>query len=184
MISTYASTIGASGAVFGVMLAFGMTFPNERLFIIPFPFPIKAKWFVLIYAGLELFEGMHSNDGVAHYAHLGGMVIGIFLILLWRHQAKSNRQHNNGYWNTSTTSQYDRGKNEGLWSRLKRSLGGKPQTKMHISYGNGENIDHQYNARKRAESEEIDRILDKIRKGGYSSLTNEEKERLFNASKK
>ena len=61
------TTIGASGAVYAVILAFGMTFPNERLFIIPFPFPIKAKWFVLGYVAIEFFSALGSSgDGVAH----------------------------------------------------------------------------------------------------------------------
>jgi membrane associated rhomboid family serine protease len=79
-------TIGASGAVFGILLAFGMLFPNAELFIIPFPFPIKAKWFVLGYGAIELFFGISnfSGDNVAHFAHLGGMIFGIFAILYWK----------------------------------------------------------------------------------------------------
>lgn len=79
-------TVGASGAVFGILLAFGMMFPNAELFIIPFPFPIKAKWLVLGYGVLELFLGMANlqNDNIAHFAHLGGMLFGIILILYWR----------------------------------------------------------------------------------------------------
>ena len=79
-------TVGASGAVFGILLAFGMLFPNAELFIIPFPFPIKAKWFVIGYGLLELIFGVanRSGDNVAHFAHLGGMLFGIFMILYWR----------------------------------------------------------------------------------------------------
>ncbi|WP_294080569.1 rhomboid family intramembrane serine protease [Proteiniphilum sp. UBA5384] len=79
-------TVGASGAVFGVLLAFGMLFPNSQLFIIPFPFPIKAKWFVIGYGLLELFFGVanRTGDNVAHFAHLGGMLFGIFMILYWK----------------------------------------------------------------------------------------------------
>jgi len=81
-------TVGASGAVFGILLAFGMLFPNAELFIIPFPFPIKAKWFVIGYGLLELFFGVanRSGDNVAHFAHLGGMLFGIIMILYWRKQ--------------------------------------------------------------------------------------------------
>ena len=69
------TTIGASGAVYAVILAFGMSFPNERLFIIPFPFPIKAKWFVLGYVAIEFYSSITAaGDGVAHTAHLGGML--------------------------------------------------------------------------------------------------------------
>jgi membrane associated rhomboid family serine protease len=80
------NTVGASGAVYGILLAFGMTFPEEKLFIIPIPLPIKAKYFVAGYAVIELMSAMmRSNDGVAHMAHLGGMLFGLLLLLHWRH---------------------------------------------------------------------------------------------------
>lgn len=82
--------IGASGAIFGVLLAFGMLFPNSKIYIY-FLLPIKAKWFVIIYGALELFFGVSGSiDDVAHFAHLGGMLFGIILILLWRRQ---DRRH-------------------------------------------------------------------------------------------
>ncbi len=89
-------TVGASGAVFGILLAFGMLFPNAQLFIIPFPFPIKAKWFVIGYGVLELVFGVsnRSGDNVAHFAHLGGMLFGILMILYWR---KKDRKHGRFY---------------------------------------------------------------------------------------
>ena len=79
-------TVGASGAVFGILLAFGMLFPNSQLFIIPFPFPIKAKWFVIGYGLLELLFGVanRTGDNVAHFAHLGGMLFGIFMFWYWK----------------------------------------------------------------------------------------------------
>jgi membrane associated rhomboid family serine protease len=84
-------TVGASGSVFGILLAFGMMFPNTLIYIY-FLFPIKAKWFVIIYGALELFSGISNlSDGVAHFAHLGGMVFGLILILLWR------KRHRNTY---------------------------------------------------------------------------------------
>ena len=84
------STVGASGAVYGILLAFGVLFPNERMFIFPLPFPIKAKWFVIGYAVIELYAGLANNpaDNVAHFAHLGGMIFGFFLIMYWK---KNNR---------------------------------------------------------------------------------------------
>lgn len=86
-------TIGASGAVFGILLAYGMLFPNMPLYIIPFPFPIKAKWFVIGYGVFELFYGVTGDaSGIAHFAHVGGMVTGIILILYWKHNGTlSNR---------------------------------------------------------------------------------------------
>jgi len=77
--------VGASGAVFGILLAFGMLFPNTQLFIIPFPFPIKAKWLVMGYGAFELYSAWENQpgDNVAHLAHLGGMIFGFVLIKLW-----------------------------------------------------------------------------------------------------
>ena len=162
IISPYAMTIGASGAVYGVLLAFGMTFPNEPLFIIPFPFPIKAKWLVTLYVVIELVEGMTGHDGVAHFAHLGGMLFGLLLILYWKGQTcRKKVDFGNNFWTQSTT---------------------KPQ--MHISYEGKHIADYEYNERKKERNEEIDRILDKVRQSGYQSLSEAEKEKLFDASKR
>ena len=90
-------TIGASGAVFGLLLAFAMIFPNMPMYIIPFPFPIKAKWMVLGYGLIELFFGIsHTMNGVAHFAHLGGMIAGIILILYWKNNGTLSR--GNGFY--------------------------------------------------------------------------------------
>lgn len=83
--------IGASGSVFGLLLAFGMLFPNAQIYIF-FLIPIKAKWFVVLYGALELFYGATgTQDGIGHFAHLGGMLFGFILILLWKQQEKNNR---------------------------------------------------------------------------------------------
>lgn len=83
-------TLGASGAVYGILLAFGMTFPEEQIYLY-FLVPIKAKWFVIGYAAIELFEGVfRSYDGIAHFAHLGGMLVGLLILLLWRRKARDN----------------------------------------------------------------------------------------------
>ena len=78
-------TVGASGAVFGILLAFGMLFPNTLLYIY-FAIPIKAKYFVMIYGALELYLGLSNNpaDNVAHFAHLGGMIFGFLLLKYWQ----------------------------------------------------------------------------------------------------
>lgn len=78
-------TIGASGGVFGILLAFGMTFPNERLMLLFPPVILKAKWFVILFGAIELWSGVTGTQpGVAHFAHLGGMLFGFILILYWR----------------------------------------------------------------------------------------------------
>lgn len=81
-------TVGASGAVFGILLAFGMLFPNVELMLLFPPIPIKAKYFVFIYGAVELFMGIKSFalDNVAHWAHLGGMLFGFFLIRYWKNK--------------------------------------------------------------------------------------------------
>ena len=78
-------TVGASGAVFGVLLAFGLLFPNTLLYIY-FAFPIKAKYFIIIYAIIELYLAIlnNPNDNVAHFAHLGGMIFGYILLKYWQ----------------------------------------------------------------------------------------------------
>ena len=77
--------LGASGAVFGLLLAFGVMHPNEMIYIFPLPFPIKAKWFVLGYAALELLLGTTGLErGIAHFAHIGGMLWGWLLLIYWK----------------------------------------------------------------------------------------------------
>jgi membrane associated rhomboid family serine protease len=78
-------TVGASGSVFGILLAFGMLFPNSLIYLY-FAIPVKAKWFVIGYGVLELYSGFANNpgDNVAHFAHLGGMLFGYLLIKYWK----------------------------------------------------------------------------------------------------
>jgi len=77
-------TIGASGAVFGLLLAYGVMWPNNKLYLIFFPVPIKAKWFVLIYGAVELIFGVTgAMPQVAHFAHLGGLLFGAGLLWRW-----------------------------------------------------------------------------------------------------
>lgn len=82
-------TIGASGAVFGVLLAFGMLFPNTELMLLFPPVPIKAKWFVIGYGAIELFLGIKGGSNIAHFAHVGGMLFGFILIKYWNKSKKT-----------------------------------------------------------------------------------------------
>ena len=172
--SPLSSTVGASGAVFGILLAFGMLFPNERLFIIPIPFPIKAKWLVIGYGALELVQAFGYNDGVAHFAHLGGMIFGLLLILYWR------RNNGGGYG-------YDGNAAEKLkrWFTDKFDRFSAPKRpKMRVHMGGRRKDDYEYNARKKADEDAINAILEKVKKSGYSSLSDEEKKKLFDASQR
>ena len=77
--------VGASGALFGLLGAFGMLFPNQKLYLY-FLFPIKAKWLVIAYGSFEIISGIQNdpNDPVAHFAHIGGLLVGVVLVLIWR----------------------------------------------------------------------------------------------------
>lgn len=82
-------TIGASGAVFGVLLAFGMFHPNDRIMLLIPPIPMKAKWFVVAYGVLELFLGVtQKGSNIAHFAHVGGMLFGFILLRIWKRTGK------------------------------------------------------------------------------------------------
>lgn len=180
------NTVGASGAIYGVLLAFGMLFPEERMFIIPIPVPIKAKWIIMGSIVVELFSAIGtSNDGVAHLAHLGGMLFGFILIRYWKKHPYSgygdfgmNRGHQ--FFDRMKNSWEQRGGhdtrnatngNSGAWTNTSQSSDANNRS------------DWDYNAHKKQQQEEVDRILDKIRKSGYDSLTKDEKQKLFDSSK-
>lgn len=88
--------VGASGAIFGILVGFGMLFPNAELIMIPIPIPIKAKYFVIGYGVLELALGLSNNpaDNVAHFAHLGGLLTGLIFLLYWK---KKGTLHGNSF---------------------------------------------------------------------------------------
>ncbi|MFI3305947.1 MAG: rhomboid family intramembrane serine protease [Rikenellaceae bacterium] len=90
LIYPFSLTVGASGAVFGLLLAFGVLHPNVTIMLLIPPIPIKAKWFVVIYGALELFLGWRNSpmDNVAHFAHVGGMLWGLGLLYYWKMKRK------------------------------------------------------------------------------------------------
>ena len=167
------TTVGASGAIYGILLAFGMLFPEQRMFIFPLPVPIKAKWFVCIFVGIELLSALGtSGSSVAHFAHLGGALFGYIMIRYWR-----NHPGGGSYGRSRGQQFFDRMKDN--WER--RSHRKTDETRR------GDNqrreSDWDYNARRKARQDEIDRILDKVRRSGYDSLTDEEKAKLFDGGK-
>ena len=171
------TTVGASGAIYAILLAFGMLFPEQRIFIIPIPFPIKAKWFVVFYVAIELFLAISSaGDGVAHVAHLGGMLFGFLLIKYWK---KHPYRGSGNFGMSKGQGFFDRMRN--TWEQRKGDS--RNSHSASSSYSRHES-DWDYNQRKRQEQDEIDRILDKIRKSGYESLSKSEKQKLFDSSKK
>ncbi len=174
------TTIGASGACYGVLLAFGMLYPNERLMLLIPPIPMKAKYFVAGYAAIELFSAYASNDNVAHFAHLGGMLFGWLLLFLWRRKAQ---RQSRPQWGGASS------KGPTLGERLRSVFTGRPAT----TAGNAHRApyretpretDREYNERKAAEEARMDEILDKVSRSGYDSLTTEEKRELFRISRR
>ncbi len=168
------TTIGASGACYAVMLAFGMTYPNETLVLFPIPIPLKAKYFVMICVAIELFSSFSTNGNVAHFAHLGGMAFAWFLI-------KRNRRHGGGFggWEEYTP------KRDNFFKRMRDKMTADKQEHYDEYEPYDERRkDYDYNSQREDRQREIDRILDKIRSSGYASLSEEEKRKLFDAGDK
>ena len=84
------AAIGASGAIMGLLAAFAYTFPNIQFYILPIPFPIKAKYLAIIYAAIDIFGQFSGGGDVAHFAHLGGLVMGLIICIIWKKRGKSN----------------------------------------------------------------------------------------------
>ena len=166
LVGQAAPTVGASGAVFGVLIAFGMMFPDRPIYIY-FLLPIKAKYLVAAYIGMELFYGVAgTTDGVAHFAHLGGAAVGFVYVL--------------GEFGVIPFRSW--------WARLRSQFGRPPSSSMRDEIHEAQFYDIATGNRKFREEEinqeVIDSILDKINTGGYQSLTDEEKRLLNEASKK
>jgi membrane associated rhomboid family serine protease len=161
-------TVGASGAIYGVLLAFGMMYPDRPIYFY-FLLPIRAKYLVMLYIGLELYAGVAgTHDGIAHFAHLGGAAVGYVFILLDRKQYPLQKLLSRVRGRLTQAVRRD----EARYS----SFTARDITDAHYDdvHDDGEKITQQ----------RIDEILDKIGQYGYQSLTEEEKKILFEASKK
>ena len=148
-------TIGASGAVFGILFAFGWLFPEIKMFLLFIPIPIPSRIFVALYALFELFAGIYgaAGDNVAHFAHLGGMLFGWLLLL---------------YWIRAPHLHFGKKHEEQPFTAYHYQAPVDPDPK-----------DFKDPKEASARDAEVDRLLDKIKREGYSSLTQEEKDRLF-----
>jgi membrane associated rhomboid family serine protease len=169
LFSEVGPTIGASGAIYGVLLAFGMLFP-DRLIFIYFFVPLKAKYFVALYMIIEFVTvGIGGTDGVAHFAHLGGAFVGFVYLMLEGYnlsffKPRENRQSTPHQWTSTHT---------------------RPIEYSNVADAQVYDIkDHAPKTPSAATQKEIDEILDKISHGGYQSLNDDEKKKLFEASKK
>jgi len=174
-------TVGASGSIYGVLIAFGMLFPNRYIYIY-FMLPIKAKYLVLIYMGVEVFAVMsQSQTGIAHVAHLGGAVVGALYV---QFILKKSRFKFTTY-KDSSSNVFDNFKD--MFEKKKPA--DEPRNTGNVYNAKFEDINkskYEDDMKKdeRDWQERIDAILDKLSAKGYSSLTDEEKQFLFKESKK
>ena len=170
------NTVGASGSIYGVLLAFAMTFPEARILLLIPPIPLKAKHMVILCAAIELLSAWGSSgDGVAHCAHLGGMLFGWLLIRRWKRQAKQGL-NTDGYWTWTEYKPAKPSKKERLktwWKKVKETAKREATDDMKTPIDD-EELEQE-------KQREIDRILDKIKQSGYSSLSDDEKKKLFDA---
>jgi len=178
-------TVGASGAIYGILVAFGYLFPNRNIYIYGL-IPVKAKYLVIMYMLLALFSASGgANDGVAHFAHLGGGLIGLIYLLLFYKGSSSKFFENTGLKDkfTSYTSSNRRSYSPPVYSN-----GSNPKKEdiADAKYQEIEATDYKKDmeTQERLAQEKIDAILDKLSVGGYQSLTEEEKRILFQESKK
>lgn len=199
-------TIGASGAIYGVLLGFGMTFPNRPIFMFPLFIPIPARIFVIIFAGIELFSGFTAQDGVAHFAHLGGALVGLLLILfgdktkfmpflerLFSSKKKSSAARD---FYSQPTFRDSGNRSEGTRPSFFQGRWQKPKDTPPRRLYEIEDEEDDYKPKSKAspagiyiEGEEItqrkiDEILDKISEQGYQNLTDREKKILLELSKR
>ncbi len=179
-----APTIGASGSIMGVLLAFGMTFPDRPIMMFPLFFPIPARIFVMIYAGFDLISGLfNAGDGVAHFAHLGGALGGYLLIKFGEpiFRRVEGSQYRDSYQRRSNVIDADfrdipqqraTPTYEFVPSTQESARETQPQTPTKFVV-DGQPITQ----------EQIDQILDKISRGGYHGLSEREKNILFEVSR-
>lgn len=165
-------TVGASGSVYGILVAFGMLFPNREIYFYFF-LPIKAKYFVIIYMAIELLS-VGSNTGVAHLAHLGGGLVGFVYLLITKN-------------NINNLFRFD--KKPKVTTKRPANIYRNSYYEKYNTPQGGDISDAEYyskdeNNSDKISQEKIDEILDKIGKDGYQNLTEEEKRILFEASKK
>jgi len=164
-----APTVGASGAIMGVLIAFGMLFPDRPIFVY-FLLPIRAKYFVALIIAIDLFSGISAtSDGIAHFAHLGGAAVGYAFLLIdqKRYPFQQFFQRRRGQ------------------ARVSNLFTSRPHDEAgHVSDAKYYDLHDSHDAEVRLNQQRVDEILDKISQNGYQSLTAEEKRILFEASKK
>ena len=183
-----AATIGASGACYGILLAFGLLYPNQKIFLLIPPIPIKAKRFVIGYAILEAYLAFNTDSNIAHLAHLGGMLFGLLCLYNWRLWPLS--KYGFDRWDRMYVEEKKLNMFQRLWRDFKGLFHFRRRPKMKVykpsQDGRSANQSEQDAAansptppRSPEEQARIDAILEKVRRSGYASLTADEKRILF-----
>ena len=186
--SPFAATIGASGACYGILLAFGLLYPNQKIYLIIPPIPIKAKWFVIGYAILEAYLAFNTDSNIAHFAHLGGMLFGLLCLYNWRLWPLS--KYGFDRWDRMYVEEKKLNMFQRLWRDFKGLFHFRRRPKMKVykpsQSGRSANQSEQDDAansptppRSPEEQARIDAVLEKVRRSGYASLTADEKRILF-----
>lgn len=186
--SDLAATIGASGACYGILLAFGLFYPNQRVILLFPPIPIKAKWLVIGYAILEAYLAFNTNSNIAHFAHLGGMFFGLLCLYNWRLWPLS--KYGFDRWDRMYVEEKKLNMFQRLWRDFKGLFHFRRRPKMKVykpsQSGRSANQSEQDAAansptppRSPEEQARIDAVLEKVRRSGYASLTADEKRILF-----
>jgi hypothetical protein len=174
-------TVGASGSIYGVLIAFGMLFPNRYIYIY-FMLPIKAKYLIIIYILIEVFAvASQSQSGIAHIAHLGGGVIGFLYVYFILNKGKPKFFKNQGQDNSVFSNfkdMFDKKQEPPKYEQPKNIYDANFEDLSKSKYEDDMRRDE------RETQERIDAILDKLGANGYASLTEEEKRILFKESKK
>lgn len=185
LFTSVGPTVGASGAIYGILVAFGYLFPNRNIYIYGL-IPLKAKYLVIIYMLIELFSvAGGSNSGIAHAAHLGGGVVGLIYLLIFYKGSPMKFFNNPGFKDkfSSYTSSAKRTFSPPVFSN---GANQKKENLTEAKYRDLELTDFkkEIENQEKLAQDKIDAILDKLSEGGYQSLSEEEKKVLFQESKK
>ena len=185
LFTTVGPTVGASGAIYGILVAFGYLFPNRNIYIYGL-IPVKAKYLVILYMLIELFSvAGGSNSGIAHMAHIGGGVVGLIYLLIYYKGSPMKFFENSGFKDkfTSYTSSDKRTYSPPVYTNGSNT---KKEEVSDAKYQDIKVTDYkkEMESQEKLAQDKIDAILDKLSEGGYQSLSEDEKKVLFQESKK
>ena len=185
LFSSVGPTVGASGAIYGILVAFGYLFPNRMIYIYGI-IPVKAKFLVVFYMLFEIFAVVGGTDnGIAHFAHLGGGIIGLIYLMIFYKGSANNFFSGSSGLKSKFTSYVASNKRTAPTPSYKDST----KSNTNVSDAKYEQIEYtdykkEIEDKEKVAQEKIDNILDKLSEGGYQNLTPEEKKILFQESKK